>query len=63
MGLQASFQFPKAPPPGWLREQSRVEIGGREPTDPPNYDLFAFLLPLERGARANPKLPPNGGGN
>jgi hypothetical protein len=63
MGLQASFQFPKAPPPRWLREQSRVEIGRREPTDPPNHDLFAFFLPFQRRARANPKLPPNGRGN
>ena len=40
-----------------------MEIGGCEPTDTPNDDLLAFLVPLQRGARANAELPPNGCGN
>ena len=40
-----------------------MEIGGREPTDTPNDDLLAFLMPFQRGARANAELPANGGRN
>jgi hypothetical protein len=63
MGLKAGLQFPEAPPPGWAREESLMEIGGGEPTDAPNHYLLAFLMPLECRARANAELPPNRSGN
>jgi hypothetical protein len=63
VGLEAGFQFRQAAMLGWAREESLVDIGRREPTDTPNDDSLVLFIPLQRGPRANPELPPNGRGN
>jgi hypothetical protein len=63
MGPQAGLQFTEAAPLRRARKEGLVHIGRREPADTPNDDLLAFLVPLQRGARANAELPPNGYGN
>jgi hypothetical protein len=40
-----------------------MEIGRRKPTDTPNNDLLAFLMPLQRGTRPDTELSPNESGN
>ena len=36
-----------------------MQIGGGKPSNTPDYDPLAFLMPLQRGTRANTELPPN----
>jgi hypothetical protein len=63
VGLTAFLEFRQAPTSRRLGEKSDVQIGRREPTNPPNYDLLAFLMPLEGGTWTDAKLPSNGGRN
>jgi len=63
MGLTALLEFHQAPTSRRLGEERGVHFGRREPTNPPNYDLLAFLMPLEGGTGTDAKLPSNSGWN
>jgi hypothetical protein len=63
VGLTALLEFRQAPTSRRLREERGVQIGRREPTNPPNYDVLAFLMPLEGGTWTDAKLPSNSSRN
>jgi hypothetical protein len=61
--LTALLEFRQAPTSRRLGEDRGVQIGRREPANPPNYDLLAFLMPLEGGTWTDAKLPSNSSWN
>jgi hypothetical protein len=63
VGLTTLLEFHQAPTSRRLGEERGVQIGGREPANAPDYDLLAFLVPLEGGTWTDAELPSNNGWN
>jgi hypothetical protein len=59
VALQASLQLLKTAPLRRTREDSLVEIRGREPSDAPDDDPVALLVPFQRGAWADAEFSPD----